>query len=94
MDLNSTSCTSDDLVFRVSCDRCQCGAGGFEDGWNIGILFHDYNQGLSGYTGVSGWERARVWVWVWVWARVGLGVDMGYPLTITPTLVGSGLGLL
>ena len=49
MDLNSTSCTSDDLVFRMKYDVCQCRAGFFKNGWNGGILFHDYNQGLSRY---------------------------------------------
>ena len=49
MDLNSTSCTSDDLVLRILCDVRQCHAGILKNGWNGGILFHDCNQGLSGY---------------------------------------------
>ena len=48
MDLNSTSCTSDDLVFRIHCDVLQCPTGVLKNGWTGGILFHDYNQGLSG----------------------------------------------
>ena len=49
MHLNSTSFTSDDLVLRIQCDFYQCTAGILKNGWNVGILFHDYNQGLSGY---------------------------------------------
>ena len=50
MDLNSTSCTSDGLVFRIRCDQVrQCHAGVLKNGWNGGILFHDYSQGLSEY---------------------------------------------
>ncbi len=49
MDLNSTNCTSDGLVFRILCDVCQCSAGVSKNSWNGRILFHDYNQGLSGY---------------------------------------------
>ena len=48
MDLNSTSFTSDGLVFRLSCDAPQRPASVFNNGWNGGILFHDYKQGLSG----------------------------------------------
>ena len=52
MDLNSTSCTCNDLVFRIfACDVPQCHAGVLKNVWNGGILFHDYNQGLSGYRG-------------------------------------------
>ena len=49
MDLNSTSCTSDDFAFRMCCNTSQCRAGVLKNVWNGGILFHDYNQGLSGY---------------------------------------------
>ena len=49
MDLNSTSCTSDDLVFRINCDNRQRRAGVLKNIWNGGILFHDCDQGLSGY---------------------------------------------
>ena len=49
MDLNSTSCTSDDLVFRNHCDVSQCSASVLKNGGNGEILFHDYNQGLSVY---------------------------------------------
>ena len=49
MDLNSTSCTSDDFVFRIRCDVPQCTTGVLKNGWNGGILCHDCNQGLSGY---------------------------------------------
>ena len=48
MDLNSTSITSDDSVCRIICDVHQCQAGLLKNGWNGGILFYDYNQGLSG----------------------------------------------
>ena len=48
-DLNSISCTSDDLVFMIHCDVRQCHAGLLKSGWNGGILFHDCNQSLSGY---------------------------------------------
>ena len=49
MDLNSTSCTSDDLVFRILCHVPQCPTSFLKNGWTGGFLFHDYNQGLSGY---------------------------------------------
>ena len=49
MDLNSTSCTSDALVFRTQCDANKCPAGAYKNGWNGGILFHDCDQGLSEY---------------------------------------------
>ena len=65
MDLNSTSCTSDDLVFRINCDVLQCRAGWLKNGWNGGILFHDYNQGLSGY-------RSK-----WLGEGKGMGLGMG-----------------
>ena len=48
MDLNSTSCTSDDSAFRNTCDVRQCRAGFLKNDWNGGTLIHDYNQGLSG----------------------------------------------
>ena len=80
MDLNSTSCTSDDLVFRIPCDAPQCRAGGPENGWNGGILFHDYNQGLPGYK--SKWMGEGKGM-DWVWARVGIKVCNGLPLTLT-----------
>ena len=48
MDLNSTSCTSDNFIFRNQCyDVMQCPAGVLKNGRNGGILFYDYNQGLS-----------------------------------------------
>ena len=47
MDLNSTSCSSDDLVFSFYCDVRQCPACVLKNGWNGGIMFHDCNQGLS-----------------------------------------------
>ena len=49
MNLNSTSCSSDDLVFRIFCDSEQCPAGLLKNGWNGGIPFHNYNQSLSDY---------------------------------------------
>ena len=49
MDLNSTSCDSDDSVLRIEYDVPQCQAGLLKNGWSGGILFHDYNQGLLGY---------------------------------------------
>ena len=49
MHLNSTSFTSNDYVFRILCDSSQCPAGLLKNGWNGWILFHDFNQGLSGY---------------------------------------------
>ena len=49
MDLNSTSCTSNDYVFRSICDVLQCPAGFPKNGRNGGILFNDFNQGLPGY---------------------------------------------
>ena len=49
MDLNSTSFTSDDLVFRIICNAPQCPAGVLKNSCNGGILVHDYNQGLPGY---------------------------------------------
>ena len=48
-------------------------------------------------TGVSGWERARVWDWVW--ARVGVRVVNGLPQTLTQPVkelgfkVGFGFGV-
>ena len=67
MDLNSTSCTSNDLVFRIllPCDVLQCRAGVFKNSWNGGILFYDYNQGLSGY-------RSK-----WMGEGKGMGFGMG-----------------
>ena len=67
MDLNSTSCTSDDLVFRIICDVRYCQAGLLKNGWIGGILFHDYNQGLSGYRSKwleEGKSMALCWDWV------------------------------
>ena len=64
-DLNSPSFTSDDLVFRIVCDVRQCRAGLLKNGWNGRILFHDYNQGLSGY-------RSK-----WSGERKGMGLGMG-----------------
>ena len=49
MDLNSTSCTSDDSVFRIMYDFPQCRAGLLKNSWNGGILLNDYNHGLSEY---------------------------------------------
>ena len=49
MDLNSASCTSDEIVFRITCDVRQCSASVLKNGGTGGILFNDYNQGLSGY---------------------------------------------
>ena len=47
-------------------------------GWIGGILFYDYNQGLSGYR--SKWqERVRVW------ARNGVRVVNGLPPNPNPT---------
>ena len=65
MDLNSTSCTSDDSVFRIHYDA-QCCASVSKNGWNGGILFYDYNQGLPGYR--SKWlgeGKGMGWVWEW-----------------------------
>ena len=75
MDLNSTSCTSDDFVFRIRYDVHQCRAGWLKNGWNGGILFHDYNQGLSGYR--SKWPGEGEGVWDWVCARVSVRVANG-----------------
>ena len=65
MDLNSTSCTSDDFVFRISCDVPQCITSALKNVWNRGILFHDYNQGLSGY-------RSK-----WLGEGKGMGLGIG-----------------
>ena len=65
MDLNSTSCTSDDLVFRIVCDRRQCTTSVLKNVWNSGILFQDDNQGLSGY-------RSK-----WLGEGKGMGLGMG-----------------
>ena len=65
MDLNSTSWTSDDAVFRIQCDVLQRPTGGLKNGWNGGILFHDFNQGLSGY-------RSK-----WLGEGKGMGLGMG-----------------
>ena len=65
MDLNSTSCTSDDLVFRVVCDVRQCITSALKNVWNGGILVHDDNQGLSGY-------RSK-----WLGKGKGMGLGMG-----------------
>ena len=65
MDLNSTSCTSDDLVLRIRCDDPQCKTGVFKKGWIGGILFYDYNQGLSGYMSK------------WLGEGKGMGLGMG-----------------
>ena len=51
MDLNSTSFTSDDIVFKTPCDVLQCLAGVLKNGRNGGILFYDYNQSLKGTGG-------------------------------------------
>ena len=48
MDLNNTSCTSDDLVFRISYNFLQFKAGALKNCWIGGILFYDSNQNLSG----------------------------------------------
>ena len=90
MDLNSTSCTSDYLVFRIQCYVVQYQAGLLKNGWNGGIMFHDYNQGLSGYR--SKWLEEDG-VWDSVWARVGVKAGNGLPLTLTPPLVGLACGL-
>ena len=66
MDLNSTSCTSDDVVFRVPCDHPQCITSVLKNVWNSGILFHDYNQGLSGY-------RSK-----WLGEGKGMGLGVGW----------------
>ena len=66
MDLNSTSCTSDDFVIRMACDVRQCLTSVLKNGWNGGILFHDYNQGLSGY-------RSK-----WLGEGKGMGLGMGW----------------
>ena len=66
MDLNSTSCTSDDFVFRVPCDHRQCTTSALKNGRNGGILVHDYNQGLSGY-------RSK-----WLGEGKGMGLGMGW----------------
>ena len=65
MDLNSTSSTSDDFVFRIHCDVLQGHAGDLKNVWNGGILFHYYNQGLSGY-------RSK-----WLGEGKGIGSGMG-----------------
>ena len=65
MDLNSTSCTSDDFVFSIFCYDPQCCAGLLKNGWKGWILFHDYNQGLSGY-------RSK-----WLGEGKGMGFGMG-----------------
>ena len=76
MDLNSTSKTSNDLVFRIFCDVRQCKTGFPKNGWNGGILFHDYNQGLSGYRSKwLGGQRYRNGYEL----GLGLWLKMGYP---------------
>ena len=65
MDLKSTSCTSDGFVIRFICDIRQGNAGVLKNGWNGGIPFHDYNQGLSGY-------RSK-----WLGEGKGMGFGMG-----------------
>ena len=63
MDLSSTSCTSDDSV--IHCDVLQCLAGVLKNGWNGGMMFHGYNQPLSGY-------RSK-----WLGEGKGVGLGMG-----------------
>ena len=65
MNLNSTSCTSENYVFRILlCDLRQCCAGGRKSVWNNWILFYDFNKGLSGY-------RIK-----WIWEGEGIGLSM------------------
>ena len=80
MDLKSTSCTSDDFVFRILCDVLQCLQGFLKSGWNCGILVHECNQGLSGYR--SKWMGEGIGYGIKVWAMVGVRVGNKLALTL------------
>ena len=68
LDLNSTSITSDDFVFRILGDVYQGQTGALKYGRNGEILCHNYNQGLSGYR--SKWLEGRG-MGLGIWAKVG-----------------------
>ena len=68
MDLNSTSFTSNDFIFRIHCDDSQCPAGLLNKGCKGGILFYDCNQDLSGY-------RSK---WLGEGKGMGLGMGLGW----------------